>query len=329
LKKNSPPVIAITAGEPAGIGPDLCVMLAQRLQSERLVVVADARLLEQRARELQLPWRSLSFDATAPAASPGALPVVDVPLAVAAIPGKLDSANAPYVLRTLEVALAGCLDGRFDAIVTAPVNKGVINDAGVPFTGHTEFFADRTQTPHVVMMLIGGGMRVALATTHLAVKDIANHITYRGLESTLRVLHHDLIARFGIAAPRIAVAGLNPHAGESGHLGREEIDTIIPLIEQLRREGMQLAGPLPADTLFNPARLKEFDCVLAMYHDQGLPVLKYASFGHGVNVTLGLPFIRTSVDHGTALDLAGSGKADAGSLQAAIELAAALARGHA
>jgi 4-hydroxythreonine-4-phosphate dehydrogenase len=329
LKKNSPPVIAITAGEPAGIGPDLCVMLAQRLQSERLVVVADARLLEQRARELQLPWRSLSFDATAPAASPGALPVVDVPLAVAAIPGKLDSANAPYVLRTLEVALAGCLDGRFDAIVTAPVNKGVINDAGVLFTGHTEFFADRTQTPHVVMMLIGGGMRVALATTHLAVKDIANHITYRGLESTLRVLHHDLIARFGIAAPRIAVAGLNPHAGESGHLGREEIDTIIPLIEQLRREGMQLAGPLPADTLFNPARLKEFDCVLAMYHDQGLPVLKYASFGHGVNVTLGLPFIRTSVDHGTALDLAGSGKADAGSLQAAIELAAALARGHA
>jgi 4-hydroxythreonine-4-phosphate dehydrogenase len=328
LKKNSPPVIAITAGEPAGIGPDLCVLLAQQPQSERLVVVADARLLEQRARKLQLPWRSLPFDATAPAAGPGALPVVDVPLAVPAIPGRLDPANAPYVLRTLEVALAGCRDGGFDAIVTAPINKGVINDAGVPFTGHTEFFAERTQTPHVVMMLIGGGMRVALATTHLAVKDIAGRITHSGLESTLRVLHHDLIARFGIAAPRIAVAGLNPHAGESGHLGREEIEIIIPLIEQLRREGMQLSGPLPADTLFNPVRLKEFDCVLTMYHDQGLPVLKYASFGHGVNVTLGLPFIRTSVDHGTALDLAGSGKADAGSLQAAIELAATLARGH-
>jgi 4-hydroxythreonine-4-phosphate dehydrogenase len=328
LKKNSSPVIAITAGEPAGIGPDLCVMLAQQPQTERLVVVADARLLEQRACGLQLPWRILPFDATAPAPAAGVLPVVDVPMAVPAIPGRLDSANAAYVLRTLEIALAGCLDGRFDAIVTAPVNKGVINDAGVPFTGHTEFFAERTQTPRVVMMLIGGGMRVALATTHLAVKDIANSITFSGLESTLRILHHDLVTRFGIAAPRIAVAGLNPHAGESGHLGREEIDIIIPLIEQLRREGMQLSGPLPADTVFNPARLKEFDCVLAMYHDQGLPVLKYASFGHGVNVTLGLPFIRTSVDHGTALDLAGSGKADAGSLQAAIELAAALARGH-
>jgi 4-hydroxythreonine-4-phosphate dehydrogenase len=214
-------------------------------------------------------------------------------------------------------------------MVTAPVHKGVINDAGVPFTGHTEFFAARTATPRVVMMLIGGGMRVALATTHLAVKDIAAHITRDSLEITLRILHKDLTGRFGFAVPRIAIAGLNPHAGESGHLGREEIDVMIPLLEQLRGEGMQLSGPLPADTLFNPAKLKEFDCVLAMYHDQGLPVLKYASFGHGVNVTLGLPVIRTSVDHGTALDLAGGGKADAGSLHAAIELAAALARGRA
>ena len=329
MKKNNPPVIAITAGEPAGIGPDLCVQLAQRPQTERLVVVANAELLEQRARQLGLPWRALQFDRAAPAAGAGALQVLDVPLAAPVTAGRLDPANSRYVLETLEFALAGCLDGRFDAIVTAPVHKGVINDAGMPFTGHTEFFAGRTQTPQVVMMLIGGGMRVALATTHLAVKDIASHITRSGLEATLRVLHRDMVARFGIAAPRIAVAGLNPHAGESGHLGREEIDIIIPVMTRLRGEGMQLSGPLPADTLFNPARLSEFDCVLAMYHDQGLPVLKYASFGHGVNVTLGLPIIRTSVDHGTALDLAGSGKADAGSLLAAIELAAALARGRA
>ena len=305
-------------------------MLAQQPQRERLVVIANARLLEERARRLKLPWRSLPFDAQP--SSPletGALPVIDVPMAVPAVAGRLDTANAPYVLRTLEVALDGCLDGRFDAMVTAPVHKGVINDAGVPFTGHTEFFAARTATPRVVMMLIGGGMRVALATTHLAVKDIAAHITRDSLETTLRILHKDLTGRFGFAVPRIAIAGLNPHAGESGHLGREEIDVMIPLLEQLRGEGMQLSGPLPADTLFNPAKLKEFDCVLAMYHDQGLPVLKYASFGHGVNVTLGLPVIRTSVDHGTALDLAGGGKADAGSLHAAIELAAALARGHA
>ena len=328
MKKNNAPVIAITAGEPAGIGADLCVQLAQAPPAERLVVIANAKLLEQRALQLGLPWQSRPFDATAKAVTPGGLQVIDVALAAPVAAGTLDPANSHYVLRTLEIALAGCLDGRFDAIVTAPVNKGVINDAGVAFTGHTEFFAERTQTPQVVMMLTGGGMRVALATTHLAVSEIARHITRDGLEATLRVLHRDLVTRFGIADPCIAVAGLNPHAGESGHLGREEIDIIIPLLEQLRREGMQLTGPLPADTLFNPARLKNFDCVLAMYHDQGLPVLKYASFGHGVNVTLGLPVVRTSVDHGTALDLAGSGKADTGSLLAAIELAAALARGR-
>ncbi len=306
------------------------MLLAQQAQAEYLVVIADGGLLEQRARLMGLPWRGLPFSPTAPPTFEcGALPVVHVPLAAPASAGKLERANAPYVLRTLEIAADGCRDGRFDAMVTAPVHKGVINDAGIAFTGHTEFLAARTATPHVVMMLIGGGLRVALATTHVAVKDIVRHITAAGLEQTLRVLQRDLCARFGIAAPRIAVAGLNPHAGESGHLGREEIDIIVPLLERLRGEGMQITGPLPADTLFNPQRLSQFDCVLAMYHDQGLPVLKYASFGSGVNVTLGLPIIRTSVDHGTALELAGSGKADAGSLRAAIALAAALARGRA
>ncbi len=322
------PLIAITAGEPAGIGPDLCVMLAQQLQAERLVVIADHQLLAQRAQSMGLPWRSLPFNpADKPAFERGALPVVHVPLAAAVTAGKLERANATYVLRTLEIAIDGCRDGRFDAMVTAPVHKGIINDAGIAFTGHTEFLAARTCAPHVVMMLVGGGLRVALATTHVAVKDIAQQITPAGLEQTLRVLQHDLTARFGIAAPRIAVAGLNPHAGESGHLGREEIEIIAPLIERLRDEGMQVTGPLPADTLFSRERLQDFDCVLAMYHDQGLPVLKYASFGEGVNVTLGLPIIRTSVDHGTALDLAATGKADPGSLRAAIAMAAALARG--
>ena len=320
----------MTAGEPAGIGPDLCVQLAQQPQAEHLVVIGDQRLLEQRARQLDLPWRSLPFGAAArPAFERGALTVIDVPLATPAVAGKLDPANAKSVLRTLELAVDGCLEGRFHALVTAPVHKGIINDAGIPFTGHTEFLAERTRAPHVVMMLVGGGLRVALATTHVAVKEIADNITTRSLEQTLRVLHAALATHFGIVVPRIIVAGLNPHAGESGHLGREEIDIMIPLLERLRGEGMHIAGPLPADTLFHPERLRGYDCVLAMYHDQGLPVLKYASFGSGVNVTLGLPIIRTSVDHGTALDLAGTGKADVGSLEAAISLAASLARGHA
>lgn len=305
-------------------------MLAQQPMPARVVVVADPHLLEQRAHQLGLPWRALAFDPQlAPPFEAGALPVVPVPLAVEATPGQLACANARYVLRTLEIAIDGCLAGRFHAMATAPVHKGVINDAGFAFTGHTEFLAARTHTPHVVMMLAGGGLRVALATTHLAVKDIARHITSDSLEQTLRILRRELASRFGIAAPRIAVAGLNPHAGESGHLGREEIDIIVPLLDRLRAEGMQLTGPLPADTLFNRERLRDFDCVLAMYHDQGLPVLKYASFGSGVNITLGLPLIRTSVDHGTALELAGSGKADAGSLLTAIEMAASLALGKA
>ncbi len=306
------------------------MLLAQEPPTERLVVIANAGLLAQRAQQLGLAWRGLAFGGQRDAAfTPGAMEVIDVPLAAAVTAGRLDRANSGYVLQTLEAAADGCMGGRFAAMVTAPVHKGVINDAGIAFTGHTEFLEARTHAPHVVMMLVGGGLRVALATTHLAVKDIARQITAESLEQTLRVLHRDLTTRFGLAQPRIAIAGLNPHAGESGHLGREEIDVIIPVIERLRAQGMQLTGPLPADTLFNPERLRNFDCVLAMYHDQGLPVLKYASFGSGVNVTLGLPIIRTSVDHGTALDLAGTGKIDVGSLRAAIALAAALARGKA
>lgn len=305
------PRIALTAGEPAGIGPDLCVMLAQAPAAADITVIADRTLLEQRARALGL--------------SLGKLHIHHVPLAIPCEPGKLDPANSRYVLQTLTHAAQGCMRGEFDAMVTAPVHKGVINDAGIPFSGHTEFLAELTDSPQVVMMLVGGGMRVALATTHLALREVPDAITATNLEFVLRILHGDLVGRFGIAHPRILVAGLNPHAGEGGHLGREEIDIIVPVLEKLRAEGMQLVGPLPADTMFSKKNLAEADCFLAMYHDQGLAVLKYASFGGGVNVTLGMPIIRTSVDHGTALELAGTGRADAGSLYAAIELATALA----
>jgi len=248
-----------------------------------------------------------------------------IPLAKRTVAGRLDPANSPYVMRTLEVATDGCSDGTFDAMVTGPVQKSVINQAGIAFTGHTEFLAERLRARHVVMMLVGGGLRVALATTHVPLRDVASRITPADLERTLNVLRRDLVERFAIARPRIAVAALNPHAGEGGFLGREEIEIITPVLARLRRRGFELAGPLPADTLFTPQRLRAYDCVLAMYHDQGLPVLKYASFGAGVNVTLGLPIIRTSVDHGTALELAGRGKADVGSLLEAITLAARLA----
>jgi len=314
------PLIAVTAGEPAGIGPDLCVMLAQRPLPARVVVIADQMLLRERAHALKL-----AFNAPCHGAAGADFSVLHVPLARATLPGTLDSANSAYVLRTLEIAADGCRNGQFDAMATAPVHKGVINDAGIAFTGHTEFLAARLHAPHVVMMLTGGGLRVALATTHLPLQQVAAVITRDSLEQTLRVLHHDLVTRFAIPQPRILVAGLNPHAGESGHLGREEIDVIIPVLERLRAEGWALTGPLPADTLFQPERLAQYDCVLAMYHDQGLPVLKYASFGTGINITLGLPVIRTSVDHGTALELAGTGRARADSLVAAIELAAELA----
>ena len=330
LKNADLPLVAITAGEPAGIGPDLCVMLASHALPARIVVIADRSLLEARAALLGLPVAVVEFDARAPLRrGQGVLAVAHVPLARTVAPGRLDPANSAYVLRTLELAVRGCLDGNFDALATAPVHKGVINDAGFPFTGHTEFLADRTGARHVVMMLAGGGLRVALATTHLPLKDVARQLTREHLEATLRTLHHDLVSRFNVDRPRIVVAGLNPHAGESGYLGREEIEIIAPVVEALRREGLDLEGPLPADTLFNRERLRQTDCVLAMYHDQGLPVLKYASFGSGVNVTLGLPIIRTSVDHGTALDLAGTGRADPGSLLEAVKCAAELACGAA
>jgi 4-hydroxythreonine-4-phosphate dehydrogenase len=296
------PVIALTSGEPAGIGPEICAAAARRFRGAKLVAIGDRRLLA------------------------GCAHVEHVPLARPRRAGRLDPANSRYVLRVLERAIDGCLSGEYDAMVTAPVHKGVINDAGIAFTGHTEYLATRARAPHVVMMLVGGGLRVALATTHLALKDVPRAITRRGLLATLRVLHADLRRRFGIRRPRILVAGLNPHSGEGGHLGTEEGDVIEPALRAARRLGIAAEGPIPADTLFVPARLERADCVLAMYHDQGLPVLKYASFGRGVNVTLGLPFVRTSVDHGTALDIAGKGKADASSLLEALKLAVKLAQ---
>jgi 4-hydroxythreonine-4-phosphate dehydrogenase len=315
--------LAITAGEPAGIGPDLCLRLARR--DLPLVLIADKELLRQRAAQLGLNVSLHDYTSATPPA-PDRLSVLHVPLARPAQGGKLDPGNAGYVLETLRRAAQGCLTGEFSGMVTAPVHKGVINDAGVPFTGHTEFLAELTHTPQVVMMLAGGGMRVALATTHLPLREVADAITAPLLESVLRIMQRDLQRRFGIARPRILVAGLNPHAGEDGHLGREEIEVMIPVLDKLRAEGFDVSAPLPADTLFAAHRLRECDAVLTMYHDQGLPVLKHASFGEGVNITLGLPIIRTSVDHGTALELAGTGKADVGSLLEAIKVAAEMVR---
>jgi len=323
--KTDLPRIAVTAGEPAGIGPDLCVMLAHHAIAAEIVVIADEIMLQQRARSLGLELHIERGQGRAHHGD-GSLQVLHLATSQAVVAGKLNCANSQYVLSTLTTALEGCLQHRFDAMVTAPVHKGIINQAKIPFTGHTEFLAEHSKTEQVVMMLVGGGMRVALATTHLPLKDVSAAITANGLETTLRILHHDLVQKFGIAAPRILVAGLNPHAGEGGYLGTEEITVIGPVLEKLRREGMNLIGPLPADTLFTPRHLQQADCVLAMYHDQGLPVLKHASFGGGVNVTLGLPIIRTSVDHGTALDLAGKGNIEIGSLLAAINLAIELAR---
>jgi len=319
-------LIAVTAGEPAGIGPDLCVALARRRVPARIVVIADRGLLQTRARQLRIAPRMEDFSSQEKTVRrAGGFLVRHVPLAAPAVAGRLDPVNGPYVLRTLEVAADGCSDGTFDAMVTGPAQKSVINEAGIAFTGHTEFLAERLHAPDVVMMLVGGGLRVALATTHLPLRDVASRITRTGLERTLTVLRRDLVERFAIARPHIAVAALNPHAGEGGFLGREEIEVITPALAGLRQRGFDLVGPVPADTLFTPQRLRGHDCVLAMYHDQGLPVLKYASFGVGVNVTLGLPIIRTSVDHGTALELAGRGKAEIGSLLEAIMLAAQLA----
>ncbi|MDR3214631.1 MAG: 4-hydroxythreonine-4-phosphate dehydrogenase PdxA [Azoarcus sp.] len=318
--KSRQPVLAVTSGEPAGVGPELCVRVVERKFPAHLVVIGDAELIEERLGRaghglVVRPWQ--------PGMTPeaGVFDVLHCPLVCPALAGVPDTRNAAYVLNVLDRALQGCVEGSFDGMVTAPVHKGVICDAGVPFSGHTEYLAAKTGTPLVVMMLVGGGMRVALATTHLPLVDVAKVLTQERLTRTLEILHYGLTTGFGLAKPHILVAGFNPHAGEGGHIGREEIDVIVPVLEHLRARGMNLTGPLPADTLFAPPRLKNADAVLVMYHDQGLPVLKHASFGSGVNVTLGLPVVRTSVDHGTALDLAGTGKADPGSLFAAIELA--------
>jgi len=315
--------LAITAGEPAGIGPDLCLQLAFQKLAHSVVIIADKTVLQQRAAALKLNVQLHDFNpASTPPLPVGHLYVLHTPVAQAVQAGTLNSANSPYVLDTLQRAVQGCLASEFAGMVTAPVHKGIINEAGIPFSGHTEFLAQHSHTENVVMMLVGGGLRVALATTHLALRDVPNAITATLLNNILLTLHRGLIQFFGIAQPRILVAGLNPHSGEDGHLGREEIEIMIPVLNQLRAQGMNVSPPLPADTLFTPHRLAECDCVLAMYHDQGLPVLKHASFGRGVNVTLGLPIVRTSVDHGTALDLAGSGRAEVGSLLEAIQLAA-------
>ena len=311
------PVIAYTPGEPAGIGPDLIVTLAQLGFDFPLYAIADPLLLGQRAAALGLP---LTILPAAPLPSPpGTLRVAPIALRTPCVAGKLERSNAHYVLDTLQRAVADCEASRADALVTGPVHKGIINDAGIAFTGHTEFLAEATHTPRVVMMLATPGLRVALLTTHLPLRTVADQISDALLSEVIGILDHDLRHHFGIAKPCILVAGLNPHAGESGHMGREEIDIMIPCLERLRARGMDLRGPLPADTLFTPHHLEGADAVLAMYHDQGLPVLKYKGFGNAVNITLGLPIIRTSVDHGTALDLAGRGGADCGSLRFALE----------
>jgi 4-hydroxythreonine-4-phosphate dehydrogenase len=311
------PRIAITTGEPAGIGPEISLAVLTPPLDADITLIGDESMLATRARLTRCAW-------------PPPAAIEHVPLAAEAAPGRLDVRNAPYVLATLDRAIEGARSADYDAIVTAPVQKAVINDAGTPFSGHTEYLEKQSRAPQVVMMLAGdtahGPLRVALATTHLPLSAVPAALTVDGLLSVLRVLLGDLTNRFGIDRPRVAVTGLNPHAGEGGHLGREEIEIITPAIERMRAAGHSVEGPLPADTLFVPTLVQRYDAVLAMFHDQGLPVLKYATFGHGVNITLGLPYIRTSVDHGTALDLAGTGRADAGSLRAALALAIQLAR---
>jgi 4-hydroxythreonine-4-phosphate dehydrogenase len=313
-------MLAVTAGEPAGIGPDLVVAMARFPRETDWIVIADPALLSDRARQLGVDLQ-IDDDLTQPARQGGRLTVLPVPLRVPVRPGALDVGNAPYVLQTLEVAADGCRDGRFRGMVTGPVQKSIINDAGIPFSGHTEFLCERAGVDDVLMLLVAGSLRVALATTHLPLREVPDALTQSLLSRRLELLMDGLRQRFGIVDPRILVAGLNPHAGESGHLGDEEILVIGPVCDAARRAGHAVRGPLPADTLFTPAQLRTADAVLAMYHDQGLPVLKHAGFGQAVNVTLGLPFVRTSVDHGTALDLAGTGRAETGSLKAALALA--------
>lgn len=321
------PIILITPGEPAGIGPDIVLALAQQHINARVLCIADPFLLHSRAAMLhnEINIHTIEDVALTPAHQPGSLAVFPVALNKTVTPGKLDAANAPYVLQCLDMAVSLIQQERAHAMVTGPVHKGIINDAGIPFTGHTEYLAALAGGTPVMMLASepapGKHLRVALATTHLPLSQVSTAITPAILEQVIRILNADLRAKFGIANPRILVCGLNPHAGEDGHLGREEIDIIEPVLNRLRQEHIHLTGPLPADTLFTAKYLDHADAVLAMYHDQGLPVLKYSSFGKAINITLGLPVIRTSVDHGTALDLAGSGNADAGSLRVAIDLA--------
>lgn len=316
------PGLILTAGEPAGIGPDLCLQLADHSWPARLAVAGNMDLLRQRAQLLgiKVTLKECDLDSVAEH-EPGTIQVAHCPLESPVIAGKLNTANAAHVLQLLDMASDACTSRKADAIVTAPLQKSVINDAGIPFTGHTEYLAERTGTATPVMLLSSGKLKVALATTHLPLREVADAITGPLLERVLVVLLADLELRFGIANPRVMVCGLNPHAGESGHLGKEEETTIIPVLEKLRARGASVVGPVPADTAFTPAQLARADAVLAMYHDQGLPVIKHAGFGEAVNVTLGLPIIRTSVDHGTALDLAGTGRASATSLEAAVRLA--------
>ncbi len=318
------PTLAVTTGEPAGIGPDLCAAIVAQAWKCRIVLLGDRRLLGRVRGTRRLMDSLPDYDAAAPARR--GVQVLHVPLTEPCIAGQLDVANSRYVLGLLDLAAEGCIRGDFAAMVTAPVHKGVINDAGIPFSGHTEYLAERCGARRPVMMLAGGGLRVALATTHLPLAKVPAAVTPAALASVLRILDADLKRLFAIRHPRILVCALNPHAGEGGHLGREEIEVIGPVVARLRRSGLDLVGPVPADTAFLPGQLQRCDVVLAMYHDQGLPVLKHAAFGNAVNVTLGLPIVRTSVDHGTALDLAGKGRADPGSMLAALAMAEQICR---
>ncbi len=324
MSTNEP--LVITAGEPAGIGPEICLALASLPHASNIVVVSDPELLRARAT---LTGVDVTITEIAPddigkrVANRGELQVLGFPFPQAVTCGQPSAANARTLLDGLRFAGQGCLDGRFAGLVTAPLQKSVINDAGITFTGHTEFLADLSATPQPVMLLVAGDLRVALATTHLPLREVPDALTRTRLRDVLQVLHDGLQSRFGIDTPNIVVCGLNPHAGEGGHLGTEDRDVIEPVVAELMARGINIRGPLPADTAFSKAS-GDKDVVVAMYHDQGLPVLKYANFGQAVNVTLGLPFVRTSVDHGTALDLAGSGEADPASLIAAVDLAARL-----
>ena len=319
--------IAVTPGEPAGIGPDLVIAMAQQSWNVEIVVVASAALLTSRAKQLDLPLTLTPYNKNEPAKpqTAGSLTIIDLALDSPCIAGQLNPENGHYVVETLRIACEKNISGEFDAVVTGPVHKGLINQAGIPFSGHTEYFAHQANCSDVVMMLATEGLRVALVTTHIPLAYVSKAITAERLQKVARILHQDLIEKFGISSPKIYVCGINPHAGEDGHLGREEIEVMIPALNELTAEGMNLIGPLPADTIFQEKYLSDADAILSMYHDQGLPVLKYKGFGSSVNITLGLPFIRTSVDHGTALELAGTNNADSGSFYQAITTAITLA----